>query len=178
MHCWKILNIERQYGMRKMYAIAIIHGVLAFSFSYALLNLFNHEIYNDHYFWAFCIALVFIYPLHKLLHFLPLYRYRHQISFRIRRKLFGIRTIHMRVREPIQKNLYIFSLLCPFFIINTALLLIAIFLPTITHFATILIGVHSLLCAFDYIYVKHLLISPANAMIEETPRGYEILVPL
>lgn len=178
MHCWKILNIEREYGVRKMYLIAILHSILVFSFSYALLNLFNHEIYNDNYFLVFLLVLFLIYPLHKLLHFIPLYRHRKKIVFRVRRRLFGIRTIHMRIREPIPKKLYIFSLICPFLVINTILLIIAIFVPTITHYATILLGVHALLCAIDYIYVRHLIFSPPHAMIEETPRGYEILVPL
>lgn len=178
MHCWKILNLERDYGTLKMYLISLIHGVLTFSFSYTFLNLFNFEVYNDDYFILFVLAVLLIYPLHKLCHFIPLYRHRQKISIRIRKRLFGIRTIHMRVKEPIPKKLYIFSLLFPFLVLTTILLIIAIAVPTITHYATILLGIHGLLCAFDYIYIKHLIRSPADALIEETPRGYEILVPL
>ena len=47
LHCWKILNIEREYGTRKMYLIALIHAVLTFSFSYVFLNLFNYAVYDD-----------------------------------------------------------------------------------------------------------------------------------
>ena len=178
MHCWKILNIEREYGVLKMYCIACIHAVLTFSFSYTFLNLFNYETYNDDYFFLFLFAVLLIYPLHKLLHFLPLYRHRHQMTIRLRRRLFGVRTIHMRIKEPIPKKLYIFSLLFPFLMLTILLLIAAIALPTLTHYAAILLGVHGLLCAFDYVYIKHLIRSPANALIEETPRGYEILVPL
>lgn len=178
MHCWKILNIEREYGIRKMYCIACIHAVLTFSFSYTFLNLFNYETYNDDHFALFLVAGLLVYPLHKLLHFLPLYRHRQKMSIRLRRRLFGIRTIHMRIKEPIPKRLYIFSLLFPFLVLTTILLIVAVVFPTITHYAAILLGVHALLCAFDYVYIKHLIRSPADALIEETPRGYEILVPL
>ena len=178
LHCWKILNIEREYGTRKMYLIALIHAVLTFSFSYVFLNLFNYAVYDDRHFMYFVCVVLLIYPLHKLLHFLPLFRHRHKMSIRLRRRLYGIPTIHMRIKEPIPKRLYIFSLLFPFLVLTTILLIVAVMFPTMTHYASILLGVHALLCAFDYIYIKHLIHSPTDALIEETPRGYEILVPL
>ncbi|MGE7673586.1 DUF3267 domain-containing protein [Lysinibacillus sp. NPDC094403] len=177
MHCWKILNLEHHYGTTRIMIMSIIVFLTVFSFSYVTLNLFNDEHYTDQLLWLFVIAVFTIYPIHKCLHFLALYDLRQHLKLRVRTQFYVIPVLHMRIREPLSKNRYILALLTPFIVLNTSILLGTLLFPAYTHYGTLLLAYHCSLCVIDVLYVKYLLNSPKDSQIEETPKGYEILVP-
>ncbi|GLC89878.1 DUF3267 domain-containing protein [Lysinibacillus piscis] len=177
MHCWKILNLRHHYGITRIVILAAIIFFMVFSFSYVTLNLTHHEPYTDRLFWLFILTLIVLYPIHKLLHFLALSDLRAYLKLRIRLHFHVLPVLHMRIREPLPKNRYIIALLTPFIVINICILLVIYFFPSYTHYGTLLLACHCSLCSIDMLYVKFLLKSPKNSQIEETPKGYEILVP-
>lgn len=85
--------------------------------------------------------------------------------------------MRMRIKKMVPKNRYIFTLLAPFLILNTIFVLLANYLPQYAHYICLLLGYHSSICLVDILYVKNLLAAPRNSIIEETPKGYEILIP-
>ncbi|WP_238602032.1 DUF3267 domain-containing protein [Lysinibacillus parviboronicapiens] len=157
--------------------MAVIVFLTTFSVSYVTLNLFHEEQFTDHLFWLFIIAVLALYPIHKCLHFLALFDLRQHLKLRVRVQFYFIPVLHMRIREPLSKNRYILALLTPFFVLNTIIVLGTLLLPAYTHYGTLLLAYHCSLCLIDILYVKYLYNSPKNAQIEETPKGYEILVP-
>lgn len=177
MHCWKILNLEHHYGTTRIMIMSIFVFFTVFSLSYVTFNLFNDEHYTDQLFWLFVIAIFTIYPIHKCLHFLALYDLRQHLKLRVRTQFYVIPVLHMRIREPLSKNRYILALLTPFIVLNTSILLGTLLFPAYTHYGTLLLAYHCSLCVIDILYVKYLLNSPKDSQIEETPKGYEILVP-
>lgn len=177
MHCWKILNLEHHYGTTRIIIMSVFVFLTVFSLSYVTFNLFNNEHYTDHLFWLFVMAVFALYPIHKCLHFLALYDLRQHLTLRVRLQFYVIPVLHMRIREPLSKSRYIIALLTPFFVLNTAILLGTLSLPAYTHYGTLLLAYHCSLCLIDILYVKYLLNSPKDSQIEETPKGYEILVP-
>ena len=83
----------------------------------------------------------------------------------------------MRVKEPIPKKRYLVTLIAPFIILNPVLLTGAIIWPAFSHYFCLLLAFHCSICLLDLLYIKDIWRAPKNAIIEETPRGYEILVP-
>lgn len=177
MHCWKILNIQHHYGTTRINLMAVCIFLSVFSISYVMFNLTHDEQFTDRYFSLFVIAILTLYPIHKLVHFIALYDLRHRLTLRLRIHAFFIPVLHMRLREPISKNRYIVALLMPFIVLNTLIILGILLLPAYTHYGSLLLAYHCGLCFIDILYVKYLWKSPKNAQIEETPKGYEILVP-
>ncbi|MFF2755740.1 DUF3267 domain-containing protein [Psychrobacillus sp. NPDC058041] len=176
MHCWKTINVKKQYGLDRLFLLSSLLVIIVFSFVYVLLGIINDTTKSDDYFWVFILSFLCIYPLHKLLHFIPLFRNRDKVRLIIEKKYGILPTVSLRVFEPINKNRFIFSLLAPFIFINIALITAAILVPIFAHYFTILLAYHCGICLIDLIYVKNLSKSPKQALIEETDAGYEILI--
>ncbi|MFJ7952260.1 DUF3267 domain-containing protein [Lysinibacillus sp. NPDC096418] len=177
MHCWKILNIQHQYGTTRIILLGVSIFLSVFSTSYVLLNLTHDEYFTDRFLWLFVITVLALYPIHKFIHYMALYDLRQHLTLRVRIQFYFIPVFHMRLREPIAKNRYIFALLTPFIFLNALIFLGTLMLPAYTHYGTLLLAYHCGLCLIDILYVKYLWRSPKDAQIEETPKGYEILVP-
>ena len=177
MHCWKTLNIQYEYGTARLYLLMSILFVLIFSFSYVAFSFQHLEKHDDHFLLLFLIALPFVYPIHKLIHFILLFDYRKNIVFRLKKQFGHALVIHMRLQQYIPKNRYIIALLGPFVILNGGFIFGGFLYPQYAHYYSLLLAFHCALCLIDILYAKHLVAAPKNAIIEETPKGYEILVP-
>ncbi|MEG0258784.1 MAG: DUF3267 domain-containing protein [Lysinibacillus sp.] len=177
MHCWKTLNLKHQFGTTRIFIMASCVFILIFTSSFVLLNLLHQEQFTDRYFWLFVLVTLLLYPMHKLFHFIALFDLRKQVTFRIRIQYLFIPVINLRIREPIRKKRYLLVLLTPFILINFFIIAFTVYFPAYTHYGTLLLSYHCSLCLVDILYVKYLLHSPKEAYIEETPKGYEILVP-
>lgn len=175
LHCWKTINVKKQYGSDRVFLLSSLFVIAVFSFAYVLIGIINDATKSDDYFWIFLLSFISIYPLHKLFHFIPLIRCRDKVKF-LKDKQYFLPIISMRVIEPINKQRFIFSLLSPFIFLNIALFTAAVFIPVFAHYFTILLAYHCGICLIDLIYVKNLSKSPKRALIEETDAGYEILV--
>ncbi|MBK3495956.1 DUF3267 domain-containing protein [Viridibacillus sp. YIM B01967] len=177
MHCWKTINVQKQYGHDRIFLLSTIIVISVFSVFYIALNIYKESPLSDHLFPLFLFVLLMIYPAHKLLHFMPLFRYRKCLRFSIEKQYGFLPVLQMRIHEPILKNRYVFALLVPFIALNLALVIGAIMFPSFRHYFSILLAYHCGLCLIDLLYVKHLMHSPKAALIEETDKGFEILIP-
>ncbi len=103
-------------------------------------------------------------------------RFRSRLRFSIEKHFNIIPVLAMRIHEPILKSRYIVALIVPFMALNSILIVGAIIFPTFRHYFAILLAYHCGLCVMDLLYVKHLIRSPKQALIEETDKGFEILI--
>lgn len=177
MHCWKTINIKTEYGSAWLTIMSISLFVIVFSFSFLLFGRVHPSLYRDDYFWLFSLAVIFLYPIHKVVHYFSLFEYRKSVKLRIRIDHQFIPIIRMRIKTLIPKNRYILTLLAPFILINCLLVILVLAFPYFTHYFCLLLSYHCSICLIDILYVKNLILAPKDAVIEETPKGYEILVP-
>ncbi|HWL26247.1 MAG TPA: DUF3267 domain-containing protein [Ureibacillus sp.] len=177
MHCWKTINIKHEYGTVRLTLWSFIIFVLVFSFSYITFGYGDPIQYSADYAWLFFIVVLFLYPIHKFVHYFGLFKYRKNIQLKIKLDYFFIPIIRMRLKSMIPKNHYILVLLLPFILINSILIYLANSLPIYTHYFCLLLAYHCSICLMDILYVKNLLPAPRHSIIEETPKGYEILEP-
>ena len=178
MHCWKTINIEREYGTTRLFLLGIMLFVLVFCFSYIAFSFNFNGQHIDRYLWLVFLVIPFLYPLHKFLHYIALFQYKKSLILRLKVQYYFIPVIRMRLENGIPKKSYIFALVTPFIIINTCLVIGGFSIPQYAHYFSGLLALHCSICLMDFLYVKNLMSAPNNAIIEETPRGYEILVPL
>lgn len=177
MNCIKTINIEYVYGTQRIFLLTGITFIFTFCFSYILIGLTHTYPHSDSYFLNFLLVFFLLYPIHKLVHYLSLLNYRKSLSYRIKIKFSFVPILHMRLQDPIPKKRYILSLLAPFFILNPVFLIGGLVWPAFSHYFCLLFALHCSICLLDLLYVKDLWKAPKNAIIEETPRGYEILIP-
>ena len=178
MHCWKIINIESDFGTARIVLLSAILFILSFSFCYVSLSLNRLVPYTDAYFGYFLAALVFIYPIHKFFHYLLLIDYSKHMKIKIRRKFHIFPLVHLKLKRAVPKYRYICSLLSPSILFNGLILYTASLLPAYTHYISFLFGVNCLICLIDLLNVNSMIRAPHNAIIEETPKGYEVLIPI
>lgn len=177
MHCIKTVNIEHEYGTTRVLLLTCMTFVIVFSFSYVLTSLSYEGWHSDHYLWLFAIGVILLYPVHKGFHYIFLFSFGKSTTFRLKIKFHFIPVLHMRIKAIVPKRLYISSLVMPFFCLNTLLLGGAFLLPAYGHFFCLLLGFHCSICVLDFLTIKTIWYTPKNTHIEETPRGYEILIP-
>jgi len=177
MHCWKTINIKREYRVPRIVLYMIIVFILVFSFSFILVGINRPLKYDNHYVPLFLLVLLLLYPLHKLIHYYSLFSYRKSVKLKWKLELKVVPIVHLRIKKMIPKNRYMFILITPFVLLNMILILVAVLFPYYSHYACLLLGYHCSICLVDILYFIHLVNAPKNAVIEETPKGYEILVP-
>ncbi|WP_064092131.1 DUF3267 domain-containing protein [Rossellomorea aquimaris] len=176
MHCWKSINLEKQFGFYRVFLLSSIIMMMVFSFIYVPIKLLFPSSFYDNHLMVFIFGLISIYPMHKFFHFLPIFPYVSKMKWKCNRKLAILPIVSLRVDIPISKYRYLLALITPFLIINSILLYGCFHFAHYSHYFTMLLAYHSGICAIDFIYVKQLMSSPKNALIEENEEGYEILI--
>lgn len=176
MHCWKTINVQKQYGHNRIFLVSAIFVMMVFSVFYISMTAYKDSPVSDRLFPLFVLVFLMIYPAHKFLHFLPLMRYREKLRFSIERHFKIFPVLAMRIHEPILKSRYLVSLMLPFIVLNSILIIGAILFPAFRHYFAILLAYHCGLCVMDLLYIKHLVRTPKKALIEETDKGFEILI--
>ncbi|MGG3738095.1 DUF3267 domain-containing protein [Aeribacillus pallidus] len=176
MHCWKTINLERQFGFHRIFIISLLIMCLVFSFMFVPLHSIHSEPLYDRHFLIFLSVLISIYPVHKLLHYLPIVRYTKKIKCQYRFMYKFIPLLMIRVKEPIPKRRFAFALLFPFLVLTPVFILGSHFFPHYVHYFTMMLAFHTGICVTDFIYIKSIWRSPKEALIEENNEGYEILI--
>lgn len=177
MHCWKTINVKKQYGFDRIFMLSSLLVIAVFTLFHVMLEILNDNPLSDERFAVFLISFILLYPMHKILHFLPLTSYRNRINFSVKKQLGFMPVLSVIIKEPIPKGLFLLALLFPFIILNSILIAGAFLFPAFGHYFTMLLAYHCGLCLIDLLYIKNLARSPKTALIEETETGYEILVP-
>lgn len=177
MHCIKTINVEYEYGTTRLFLLTGLTFILVFCFSYILMGLTYNGPHSDAHFFEFLFAFFLLYLVHKLIHYFSLLNYRKSLVYRFKIRFSFVPLLHMRLEETIPKNRYILCLLAPFFTLNPLFIAGAYVWPWFSHYFCLLLALHCSICLLDLLYVKDLWRAPKNAIIEETPRGYEILIP-
>lgn len=177
MHCIKTVNIEREYGNTRIFILASILFFVSFCLSYCLTSYNYLQPHRSEGLLYFLITTVFIYPLHKAFHILPLWIIQKNMVFDVRIKFIFVPVLHTTYTSLIKRNEYLFALLLPTFILNAALLFAAFTWKEYAHYFCLLFAYHCAICMIDLMLARNILKAPRNALIEETEKGYEILVP-
>lgn len=177
LNCWKTVNYTRQYGTHRLFIISLITMLLTFIILYISLSyLFVPTTFYDNHFFLFIFCLILVYPVHKLLHLLPISHLGPKIRKRIERKFIFFPSIQITAHEPISKHLFLLALLLPFVTLTAILVAFCFMLPHYVHYITILLAYQTGISVPDLVRTVNILKAPKHAYIEENEDGFEILV--
>ncbi|WAA13011.1 DUF3267 domain-containing protein [Fervidibacillus halotolerans] len=172
MHCWKTVKIDQLYGDWQLLGFSLITVLISFTLLFLPLSfLLDIQNIRDDNFLIFLTLLLALYPLHKVVHLITLYLLKAKVVL-LRKKLYRWRIL---VTEPMKKEKYMVALLMPFFLLNSVLLIFLFIFPNYFHYISFLLASHIGVCVPDFIYLKSMIKSPVNCLIEESDDGYEIL---
>lgn len=177
MTCWRTINLAKDYGFHRIVLISIITMFFAFVLIYIPLNLMHPTAHlNEDGILFFLIGLLLVFPIHKLLHGLPLFILRKKFKLTATNHILFMPVLTIRLKETLSKSTIITALCSPFFLI-TALMLIGSFMfPGYIHYFSIIAAINLGLCVPDLICLRHVLQAPKTSQIEEVDDGYSILV--
>src|SRR5690606_3734394 len=102
--------------------------------------LFETTSLYDNHFTLFIITLSLIYPLHKLLHYLPVAHLNSKVKKVVILKYGILPFIQIKIHDPISKWLFIITLFTPFVIINCILIWGCYSFPHYVHYFAILLA--------------------------------------
>ncbi len=177
MNSWKTVNFTKQYGAQRILFLSSLTMVLCFIIFYVSLQYLSEaSTLSDNYFVLFAIALLMIYPFHKLFHFLPIAHLGDKLQKTVKLKYGFIPNIQIKIREPISKRHFLLALSLPFLMINTFLIVVCFFFPQYIHYFTMLLAFHVGICLPDMICAKNVITAPARSYIEENDDGIAILL--
>ena len=97
--------------------------------------------------------------------------------FDFRIKFTFVPVLHTAFTSLIKRNEYLFALLLPTLLLNAIFLFAAFTWKEYAHYFCLLFAYHSAICMIDLMLARTIIKAPRNALIEETEKGYEILVP-
>ncbi|OMP67136.1 DUF3267 domain-containing protein [Domibacillus epiphyticus] len=175
MKCWRTFNFEKTYGFNKLFVVSILTTLLFFSVAFSSMQSYYSETLHTPGFPWFAVGLLAVYPLHKLIHLVPVINRRLKLTWE--RKYTFLPVLTVTIRKPVSKNRFMICLTLPFFVMTPLLLAGGAMLPHYLHYFTMAAAFHTGICAFDFLYLKAILSCPKNAFIEEDMQGFEILIP-
>lgn len=178
MHCIKTVNIEYEYGTTRIFILASILFFVSFCLSYCVTSFNYMQTHTSDGLLYFILTFIFIYPLHKAFHVLPLWLLQKKMVFDFRIKFTFVPVLHTAFTSLIKRNEYLFALLLPTVLLNFGFLAAAFIWTEYAHYFCLLFAHHAAICLIDLMLVRTIIKAPKNALIEETEKGYEILVPI
>jgi hypothetical protein len=176
MNCWKTVNFSKQYGNNRLFILSLFTTLLSFIILYVPIAYLSVSPLKSNHFLLLVLGLIFMYPIHKLLHFLPILHLGNRVKKTVELLCGVMPIISVRVHEPLGKWTFLLALFCPFFIIGSIIMSGFILFPNYSHYLTILLAYHIGMCVADFIRAKNVLFAPNHSYIEENDEGFEILV--
>jgi hypothetical protein len=177
MTCWRTINLSRDYGFHRIVLMSIITMFFTFVLFYIPLNLMHPKAHlNEDGILFFALGLLLVFPIHKLLHGLPLFILRKKFRLTITSYILFMPVLTIRLKETLTKSTIIAALSSPFFLITALMLLGSFMFPGYIHYFSIIAAINLGLCVPDLICLRHFLQAPKTSQIEEVEDGYSILI--
>jgi len=177
MNCWKTVNFHKKYGFERLFFMSSLTMIICFLFLYVpTTSYFAHNKLSDDYFILLIIGFISIYPLHKLLHLLPIIHLKDKIRKTWNLTFRFLPVISIQVKEPIGKGHFLLTIMTPFILISGILLGCCFIYTHYVHYFLILFAYHVGICVPDFIRMKNIWKSPRTCFVEENENGFEILI--
>ncbi len=176
MNCWKSFNITRDHGSIRLIILSVL-SMVTFIIVYNIaittfLDNFNSVAFNPI---TILLCLIFLVPIHKLVHCLPLWLSGTRTHITWDRSMW-LPSLNFHYRKPISKRLGIIAMATPAFLGTVLTIGMTWIFPSgMDYFGTV--GALNFgLSAADFIYILNLVKAPHHAFVEDDHGGCRILV--
>lgn len=177
MNCWKSININKEFGLNRLYLLSFLIGLGAFIFLYLPFSIIHGttEI-NDLGIIPLIIALLCLPTIHSLMHILPLIMMnkRAKLIFMRKNKLFPI--INYYTKKHLTKKASIVVALAPTMLLTIPGLMASFLYADYYVYFLIFTAIHIGITLTDFLYVINISKAPKHSYIESTNDEISILV--
>lgn len=177
MNSMKSVRVMRDYGPVRLALISIFTMVVFFALFYCIFfDLHPHlQVVQFRLMW-FLICLIFVYPLHKTFHCLPLWLSGHRAKLALTTMPNRYPALFCDWPGPISRNSAIVSVAFPLVGITGLSMAAASMMPEVFPYISVIATINFGLSITDCIYFSFLLKAPVNAYVEDFRDGFHILI--
>ncbi|MFB4163740.1 DUF3267 domain-containing protein [Alteribacillus sp. JSM 102045] len=177
MNCWKSINLRKEYNPFRLMLFSLSFMVFTFIFSFLGFSLYYKNItYAELSMLNTFGFLLLLYPIHTLLHLIPLWFVGVRIQTNVKNKQKKIPALMMKFTKPVGRNFYICAMLFPTLFISLVSLIGAITFPPYMYYFLLVFSFNTGLAVYDFIYIKQLLGAPRQCLVEQNKNGMDILL--
>ncbi|MGV3489020.1 MAG: DUF3267 domain-containing protein [Tuberibacillus sp.] len=176
MNCWKSFNLSKDLGSVRI-AMLSLFGMVCFFviFNLAFTNIYGSIKINQFNILLFLLCVLFVYPMHKLLHAVPIWMTGKKASVKLDRSGF-IPTLFCQIPGTTSKRLYSMVILFPFLFMTGALIVLTVFYPDGIHYYSVTGAINFGISVTDLLSFFYLFSAPSHSIIEEDQNGCRILI--
>ncbi|MDY5061238.1 DUF3267 domain-containing protein [Staphylococcus simulans] len=173
--CSRQIDINTRFGLPRIFFIAVVTTIITFLISYEVLIFLSNKEITDRYFFVFLIAVLLLYPIHKLIHLIVLAPYYKHFKKKRLTKRPWIPLYNLYVSTPVNKYLFCLCLIAPVIVITAVSIYMATLMPQYGHYFMFLLSLNAGFSVMDFMYLKLILFSNEGRYIEEHCTGFNIL---
>ncbi|TMW74006.1 DUF3267 domain-containing protein [Alteribacter natronophilus] len=174
MNCWKTVSITQDIGRFRLWILSGMVMVLYFLVYFLMFSTFGSGApLIDYGAAVMIVCLLAVYPLHMLMHCLPVWMLRKKATMKIRMKQWPY--LYFSVKQPLPKQLSLMAICSPAVFITGTAAAVSIVYPHLLHYAAIMSALNIGMCVNDFLYVNHIRRAPRHAFVEEYDDGFHIL---
>lgn len=177
MNCWKSIYLNREFGLHRLTIFSTLLTLLYFIAFYLTFSMVypktEHAIVPI---LPFLGSIALLFPIHKLLHWLPLTVAGMKATMRLEKGMAIVPKMHCETCNPISRNLYLIAALSPAVVITAVAIGFSITMPAYVSFFSILAAINLGLSFSDFIYASQVLKAPRHAFVEDRSEGFHILI--
>ncbi|WP_077324980.1 DUF3267 domain-containing protein [Virgibacillus siamensis] len=177
MNCWKSININKEFGLNRLYLLSFLISLAAFIFLYMPFSMIHGETANkDFGIIPLIIALFSLPTIHSLMHILPLIMMnkRAKLIFKRKNKWFPIVTYY--TKKHLTKKASIVVAMAPTLLLTIPGLMGSFLFADYYVYFLVFTAVHIGFTFTDFLYVINILQAPKHSYIENSNDEISILI--
>jgi hypothetical protein len=176
MNCWKSLNLSKEFGSVRLVILSLFGMICYFViFNLTFTNLFGSQNITDFNALVFLCCLLLVYPVHKLLHCLPIWLFGRKVRLTFDRETSFLK-LFCDITGVIPKRLYMVVILFPLIFMTVGLSILTLCFPNGIDYYLITGTVNFGISTTDLLYFVYIISAPRHAIIEDDRDGCHILI--
>ncbi|MFC2947947.1 DUF3267 domain-containing protein [Virgibacillus sediminis] len=177
MNCWKSININKEFGLKRMNFISFLTSILAFTILYVSVSIVHGRAPNkEAAFLPFLIISFFLPMLHTLMHILPLILMNKRVKFTCKKKYKCIPVISYKTKCHLTKRASFITAAAPTLMLTIPGITASYLLPDYYFYFLMVTSIHIGISFIDYLYIAYIWKAPKSAFIENRNDGFDILL--
>ncbi|ARJ50100.1 DUF3267 domain-containing protein [Staphylococcus lutrae] len=175
LNCLRSIDIHSRFGLARIAFISFVTVIITFFVSFEIFHYYSNIPFTDQNFLLFIVLMLFIYPVHKLIHIITVFPYlKHLRVYKlVRLSWFPFYNIYLD--RPIRKYYFCICLIMPFVVITLLCILIARAFPEYGHYFMFLLALNAGYSVMDILYLKVILFACQGHFVEEHQNGFVLL---
>lgn len=176
MNCLKSIHIVRDCGTIRLAIISFFLMVTFFTLFYVAFKNIYPNLHLDPINPALLPVLILIYPVHKLLHGLPVWLSGYHCHLSVQWKTSKYPLLFCDLTSRLPRNLAICVVVFPGMVLTILGIIIAALAPQFLPYIAVVAAINIGLSATDWIYAGLLLRMPPHTYVEDSRDGFHILI--